>query len=217
MLVCLRGSRLEPSTELISFVLKTSLDPPQRFLKKERMDGSCWGLHAKDTFSKGSGVFAGTIIPCGSKIFRFAGPVYRTAECPNFDESIQVGEDAWMWSSGGLDDLINHSCTPNAGLSTQPDGLWVVAIQDISMDEEVTYDYSTAMLNDPCNPPMACACCTPACRGIIVNFLDLQPALQHKYLALGILPDFIREAASASLGAKSPRGRVFEANSSATL
>ena len=112
-------------------------------------------------------------------------------------ESIQIGEDEWMWSSGGIDDLINHSCAPNSSLLSRPDGLWVVAIEDIPAMTELTYDYSTGMLNDPLNPPMACVCGALGCRGTIVNFLDLPAALQKRYAAHGVLPAFIRRAAAA--------------------
>ena len=168
--------------------------------------GGLWGLHVRDVPHKGKGVFAGVNIPAGSDVFRFAGPVFTTAMCPNFDESIQVDIDTWMWSSGGIDDLINHSCAPNAGLRTQLDGLWVVSLRDIPEGAEITYDYSTAMLDDPSDPPMACACGETCCRGVVVNFHELRTEHQQHYAFLGALPAFIRGAAIArGIDLPSPR------------
>ena len=57
---------------------------------------------------KGRGVFTTKAIPPGTIVLKFEGPVYTVDTCPEFSESIQVGPNAWMWSSGGLDDLVNH-------------------------------------------------------------------------------------------------------------
>lgn len=61
-------------------------------------------------------MFAGCPIPAGRLVLKFEGPIYDKDTCPDFSEAIQVGMNAWMWSSGGLDDLVNHSCNPNLGL-----------------------------------------------------------------------------------------------------
>lgn len=155
--------------------------------------GARWGIEAREIQNKGRGVFAGSKIPSGSLIFKFSGPIYTTATCPNFDESIQVGIDAWMWSSGGMDDLINHSCVPNAGLTTRRDGLWTFALTDINPGEEITYDYSTSMVDDPSDPVDRCYCEASGCRVRVGNFQDLDPALRVKYAELGALPDYLRE------------------------
>lgn len=52
--------------------------------------------------------FAGCPIPAGRLVLKFEGPIYDKDTCPDFSEAIQVGMNAWMWSSGGLDDLVNH-------------------------------------------------------------------------------------------------------------
>ena len=67
-----------------------------------------------------------------------------------------------MWSSGGLDDLVNHSCAPNLGLFPMVgaggvDGdLFLVARREIAAGEELSFDYSTSMVDEPW--AMDCAC-----------------------------------------------------------
>lgn len=58
--------------------------------------------------SRGHCRFAGCPIPAGRLVLKFEGPIYDKDTCPDFSEAIQVGMNAWMWSSGGLDDLVNH-------------------------------------------------------------------------------------------------------------
>jgi hypothetical protein len=153
-----------------------------------------WGLIVRDAPPpKGKGVFASVDIPAASLVFKFSGPVYSRNSCPNFDESIQVGPDEFMWSSGGVDDYINHSCDPNVGLCTRDDGLYTRALKEIPAGTELVYDYSTAMLTDPTS--MACACHARSCRGRITNFFDLPEPTQHEYARLDAVPAFMRQAA----------------------
>ncbi len=57
--------------------------------------------------------------------------------------------------------LTNHSCEPNAGFN---DAGELIALRDIAMGEEVTYDYLSIPL--PASPwNFACHCKTDSCRG----------------------------------------------------
>ena len=88
---------------------------PDPAVSPQLKDGAAWRLAAVET-PKGRGVVAGRAIPRGALVLRFEGPVFNKQTCPDFSEALQVGVDAWMWSSGGLDDLVNHSCEPSLGL-----------------------------------------------------------------------------------------------------
>jgi D-alanine-D-alanine ligase len=60
----------------------------------------------------------------------------------------------------------NHSCDANTGL----EGLNVVALTDISMNEELTLDY--AQFLDENMEPFECKCGSSACRGTITGVLN---------------------------------------------
>lgn len=104
--------------------------------------------------------------------------------------------NAWMHSSGGLDDLVNHSCSPNCGLYSHPadEGrVYLVSLRKILPGEELSFDYSTSMVDEPWG--LDCACGESSkCRGRVSNFLDLPADLQHWYARRGVLPEHTRHA-----------------------
>ncbi len=98
----------------------------------------------------GKGVFAEAPIKEGAEILPFGGERLRTDELPTpynevEDHFVQIGEDLYMGPSGGIDDLFNHSCDPNAGLKIHGEDAVLVAIRDIKTGEEIKWDYSTKM------------------------------------------------------------------------
>lgn len=154
-----------------------------------------WQLYAKDVPIKGRGVFPGVLIPANRIVLKFEGPIYTKETCPDFSEAIQVGLDAWMWSSGGLDDLVNHSCNPNTGLLSRGGNTYLLSLRDIPAGEELSFDYSTSMVDEPWS--MECGCGEATCRGVIANFLDMPKEAQHYYARKGVLPDHVIAVARA--------------------
>jgi hypothetical protein len=108
---------------------------------------------------------------------------------------VQVGINAWMWSSGGLDDLVNHSCNPNLGLWQTGGETYLLSLRDIGTDEELSFDYSTSMVDEPWS--MECMCGDALCRGTIANFLDMPDAVQQRYAERGVLPEHVWATAAA--------------------
>ena len=142
----------------------------------------------------GEGAFATRPLKSGELIMQFRGSIVRRADMPypypeNDDHYVQVGKDEYMGPSGGLDDFVNHSCDPNAGLKIDSRGVVLVAIKKINNDEEVTWDYSTTMFND--DWAMKCMCGSPICRGQIREFRYLLPDLKKRYIDLGIVPEYV--------------------------
>jgi hypothetical protein len=103
-----------------------------------------------------------------------------------------VGPDQYIGESGGLDDLINHSCEPNTGFHIQGTAADLFAIRDIAAGEEILFDYSTTL--DEEDFTMVCACGTPSCRGVIGDGKLLPSAVWQRYRDLGILPDYVQES-----------------------
>ena len=71
---------------------------------------------------------------------------------------------------------LNHSCEPNLGLQGQ---IVYVALRDIAVDEELTFDY--AMNEDDPNEIMKCQCGTENCRRVITGVDWKRPEIQRKY------------------------------------
>lgn len=100
-----------------------------------------------------------------------------------------------MWSSGGLDDLVNHSCNPNTGLWQSGGDTYLLSLRSIAAGEELSFDYSTSMVDEPWS--MQCACGEGACRGTVGNFLDCPSATQAYYAGMGTLPAHVWITAAA--------------------
>lgn len=102
---------------------------------------------------------------------------------------MQIGKNVYMGPSGGLDDLVNHSCNPNSGLMIQGKRAILVAIKNIRKSEEITMDYSTTMDEDDWE--MDCKCQSKNCRKRIRDFKYLPKETQQAYMVWGIVPKYI--------------------------
>ena len=142
----------------------------------------------------GTGVFAAYDISAGEEILTFSGPLVRTKDLPTpygprNDYFLQIGEDLFLGPSGDVDDYVNHSCAPNAGVVVAGNSILLIATCHIRAGGEIFFDYSSTMDNSSWQ--MECACGSSLCRGMIGDFLDLSTELQEKYVRLGIVPEYI--------------------------
>ncbi|MCU0954549.1 MAG: SET domain-containing protein-lysine N-methyltransferase [Hyphomicrobium sp.] len=80
--------------------------------------------------------------------------------------SLQVEDDHYLVSLTDCEppDYVNHSCSPNAGLSGQ---IGLVAMRDIRTGEEITYDY--AMSDGSPYDEFNCCCGAEQCRGRVTG------------------------------------------------
>jgi len=136
----------------------------------------------------GRGVFAGEAIPSGSKLLDFTGPLLRYEQTTPSTLAVQIGTDLYLGASGGMDDLVNHSCDPNCGLRIDGTDVQLIALRDIAAGEEICFDYSTTMNEDDFEMP--CRCGAPRCRGLIRDFKHLPTDLKRRYARLGVTPQY---------------------------
>jgi len=152
------------------------------------------------------GVFASSAIKEGERVAAFRGknlltwgPGIEPSKELAFPEGhyLQVGPTTYMEpviDSFGVLELVwyvNHSCEPNlrAHFISETE-IALIAVRDIAKDEELTWDYSTTML-DP-EWKIKCNCRKPKCRGIITEFAGLPSELKAKYRATGGLPWYLK-------------------------
>jgi len=140
----------------------------------------------------GRGVFAGDSIPAGARIAAFTGPFLRYAQTDASTYALQIGPDLYIGGSGGVDDLFNHSCDPNAWVSIEGTSAELRALRPILPGEQICFDYSTTL--DEGDFTMRCQCGSPRCRGVVGDGRDLPPAVWDRYVELGILPHYVRES-----------------------
>ena len=132
---------------------------------------------------KGWGSFAVEPIRRGETVAAFGGHVVPRAVLDTLPDdrqsrSIQIDDDLYLVSAEMPEagDMLNHSCEPSCGLvGTQ----LVVAMRDIGLGEELTFDYATCDCSD--YDEFTCACEEPTCRGTVTGRDWLDPDLQRKY------------------------------------
>jgi hypothetical protein len=179
--------------------------PPTRdFAHGLRKLKKCQYLYLAETADRGLGVFAARGFSPGDIVMMdFDGDYYD--QVLSYEElrkhdiglkyPLQIGMDSFRVPSGNIDDFTNHSCDPNTGIRLHAYGAMILAIRDIKVHDEITFDYST-YLNNP-HESMICRCGANNCRGLVGNFTTLPIHLQRRYLALGIVGDFAFEEQSA--------------------
>ena len=139
---------------------------------------------ARPAGGKGWGSFAIEPIGKGETVVAFGGWVVTRAVLSTLIEdrqhrSIQVDEDLYLVSSDTPEpgDMLNHSCEPNCGLVG---GTLLVAMRDIAVGEEVTFDYAMCDASD--YDEFACLCGEPTCRGTVTGSDWRDPVIQAKYM-----------------------------------
>jgi len=149
----------------------------------------------KKTRRKGRGIFANRNFKKGEKILDMKGKILARKKLKKLGRYASVhhlplNEKICIGPSHGLDDLINHSCNPNAGIKIHGRRAFLMTIRNIKRGEEITCDYSTITDNDW---KMKCSCGCKNCRKTIKKFQTLPKKLQKKYIRLGIVARYIYE------------------------
>jgi hypothetical protein len=101
-----------------------------------------------------------------------------------FRHDIQISPDAYLQ----LDEpwrYINHSCYPNAGMSSDVD---LIARRGIKSGEEIHYDYALSDWEDWGNDaPIICCCGSQVCRKVYLGYIGLT-SLDKRFYAGYIAP-----------------------------
>ncbi|MEX0921422.1 MAG: SET domain-containing protein [Rhodovibrionaceae bacterium] len=161
----------------------------------------CKYLYLGDAGVAGIGVFAakpfvaGTVIVCDEdgdyydEIFSRSELIERRIDIERF--AFQIAVDSFILPNGNIDDFINHSCRPNAGIRLTGKGYKLISIEDINKDDQICYDYSTYMFDN--NEQFKCHCRSNNCRGHINSFYTLDVDLREKYIASRVVaPQFLK-------------------------
>ena len=143
----------------------------------------------------GKTVYAAQGFAEGDTIVRFTGRRVRADKVPSVlrgarDRFVQVTPHHYMGPSHRIDDLINHSCDPNAGLRFTDAGVFLVAVRDIAAGEEIAWDYSTTLADSDWK--MICQCRSADCRRVIGTFATLGEERQAWFLERDLVAPYLR-------------------------
>ena len=133
---------------------------------------------------QGLGAFAIYPIPEGMRLVEYAGerltPEQAEARYPDvpgdvhhtmlfaIDDTVVV--DAAV--DGNEARFINHSCEPNCDAVIDDGRIWIEALRDIEVGEELAYDYAYQLKerHTPARKRLyPCRCGSPGCRGSILK------------------------------------------------
>jgi len=143
----------------------------------------------------GKGVITLADVPANTVIFEFKGNIYNINHVVNnkIDEEyiLQIGKDSFLGPSGDLDDYMNHSCNPNCGFKIIGKRVFLISINYIKANTEITYDYSATSTDTLSDWKMECKCGAYKCRKIISGYQYLDKETKARYEKLGIVPSYL--------------------------
>lgn len=131
----------------------------------------------------GYGVFAVKPVRRGELLVVWGGSIVTSDRLQDVSSvkrrhSIQVEDELYLVPTEmpEVGDFINHSCSPNAGMSGQTS---LVALRSIMPGEEICYDY--AMSDGSPYDEFSCSCQAVTCRGRVTGNDWALPDLQLRY------------------------------------
>lgn len=153
------------------------------------------GLEVRTSKLNGKGIFTKRQFRNKEIIFKVEGKIFTKEEIYKTsgkftDNTFRFAKDFFISPEGELGDFLNHSCDPNSGVIKIQDGLFVVAIKDIDVNEEILMDYSTILTNDD-TYELDCNCGSKECRSKVRRYTSLPQKIKEKYIQLGIVPEYI--------------------------
>ncbi len=135
------------------------------------------GFELKKSSEKGEGIFTTKSFNVNDVVM--IGVIKKLLN-GNHSHASQIGENKYVLHAGMIS-KVNHSCDPNCGIRVNETGAHdFVAIRNISINEEITFDY--AMRNYGVDYfPKQCMCGSKRCRGKITGWKDLTYKNKKEY------------------------------------
>lgn len=121
-------------------------------------------LVVKQTGMAGKGVFTDAEIFKGQWVLAFGGPIVHCRS----RHSVQIGSGVHV-EVEGTPRFTNHSCEPSCEVAHNT---LLMALRDIPVGGEITYDYSTT--EEHMTVPFVCQCGSSQCRGKIMGYKDMR-------------------------------------------
>lgn len=151
-------------------------------------------LEIRNSKIAGKGVFTKNKIKKGQLILEINGPNVAAGSVQTDPCALQVGVNKYIGKTGKISDFVNHNCEPSTWvwIIENPNGSFgarLIALRTIEEGEEITFDYSMTVRDDPWT--MECACGAKTCRKVIGAFDNLPQPTKDNLISQGIVPDYI--------------------------
>jgi SET domain-containing protein len=130
------------------------------------------GLIVRSSSIHAAGCYTTRRIKKGTRVIEYDGPRFTKDEA---DERYKDRDITYLFSCGddktvidgfGTAMFINHSCDPNCESDNVGGRVFIIAIRDIAVGEELTYEYN---LYDSDDDSANCYCGAKKCRGTMFS------------------------------------------------
>lgn len=141
-------------------------------------------FEVRDSGIAGKGAFAIRPIAAGEQLIEYVGERITHAQADlRYDDESMDEHHTFLFTisarmvidatyDGNESRYINHSCDPNCEAEIEDGRVWISAIRDIAVGEELHYDYGYERSGDETaedEERYRCRCGTAKCRGSIME------------------------------------------------
>jgi hypothetical protein len=147
--------------------------------KKTRARKRTVRIEVSESGVHGRGVYAAQFIPKGTRIIEYTGERVSWEAAPDnpddphtFNFGLENGDVINPEVGGNDARWINHSCDPNCETVEEDDRVFIYAMRDIQLGEELLYDYHMELdepITEASKRKFACHCGASNCRGTMIE------------------------------------------------
>jgi SET domain-containing protein len=126
------------------------------------------GLIIRSSSIHAAGCYTTAALKKGDRVAEYTGPrITKEAADEKYQDSpttylFGLGDGSFVIDGHGTAMFINHSCDPNCETGERWGRVWIKAIRDIAIGEELTYDYY--LYDGDEEDPAHCNCGSENCR-----------------------------------------------------
>jgi uncharacterized protein len=147
--------------------------------KKARARNRAVQIEVRQSRVHGRGVYAAQFIPKGTRIIEYTGERVSWEAAPDhaddphtFNFGLENGDVINPEVGGNDARWINHSCNPNCEAIEEDDRIFIYAMRNIQVGEELLYDYRMQIdepITDAAKKKFGCHCGALNCRGTMLE------------------------------------------------
>lgn len=135
------------------------------------------GLIVRSSDIHAAGVYTTTPFKKDQPIVEYTGPIVSRERADELYEGRPYTylfglDDGRIIDGNGLAAFINHCCEPNCETDEIDGKIWIIALRDIAVGEELTYDY--CLFDGEEDDEAPCYCGAAKCRGTMYSDEEME-------------------------------------------
>jgi len=135
------------------------------------------GLIVRSSDIHAAGVYTTAPIKKDQLVVEYTGPIVSRERADELYEGRPYTylfglDDGRIIDGNGLAAFINHCCDPNCETDEIDGKIWIIALRDIAVGEELTYDY--CLFDGEEDDEAPCHCGAKKCRGTMYSDEEIE-------------------------------------------